>query len=70
MLKVNILKMGTVGLAYKKKNAKLNGLILDRIMVENDEVDNPVLLNAFLFNKGKRLNYSIICESFCTVGHL
>ena len=33
MQKVNILKMGTVGLAYKKKNAKLNGLVLDRISV-------------------------------------
>lgn len=62
--------MGTVGMAYNKRGATLNGLVLDKIAVENDETGNPVLLNAFLFNKSKRYNYSLICESFCTIGKL
>jgi hypothetical protein len=70
MQKVNILRMGTVGLAYKKRNAKMNGLVLDKIVVFDDEVDEPVLLNAFLFNRRKKINYSVLCESFCTIAHL
>ena len=62
--------MGTVGLAYNKKNATLNSMILDKISVENDEYDPPVLLNTFLFNRRKSINYSVICETFCTVASL
>ena len=70
MSKVHILKKGTVGLAFNKRNSKLNGLVLDKIVVNDDEVDNPVLLNSFLFNKARAINYSIICENFCTIAHM
>ena len=30
---VAILKMGTIGMAFKKRNATLNGLVLDKIVV-------------------------------------
>ena len=70
MQRIVILKMGTIGLAYNKRNATLNGMVLDKLVVENDEVESPILLNAFLFNRRKRINYSIVCETFCTVGTL
>jgi hypothetical protein len=54
MEKVYFLRMGTVGLAYKKRGANLNGLVLDRIDVDDIGVKNPVLLNAFLFNRSRK----------------
>lgn len=70
LLEVNILRSGTVGLAYHKRNATLNGLVLDKYMVEEDESGCPVLLNHSLFNKRSSINFSIVCESFCTLAHL
>lgn len=48
------LRMGTVGLAYKKRGSSLNGLVLDRVVVDDIAIRNPVLLNAFFFNRGKK----------------
>ena len=70
LTQVAILRMGTMGMAYKKRNATLNGMVLDKFVVENDQKDRPILLNAFLFNRRKRVNYSLICETYCTVATL
>lgn len=70
MRKVYMLRMGTVGLGFAKKGASLNGLVLDKIVIENMEEENPVLLNVFLLNRSRHLNYEIICESFCNVAFL
>lgn len=53
-----MLRMGTLGLAFEKKDAAtLNGMILDHIIVNNIEEENPVLLNVFMMNRTKHLNY-------------
>lgn len=70
MHRVTILREGTVGLNYQRKNATLNGLVLERLIVEDAVSASPVLLNVFLFNKAKRIRYGIVCETFCTVAQL
>ena len=52
--------MGTIGQAYNKKNSTLNGMVIEKISIENDGEKPPVLLNIFLFNRRKKISYSII----------
>ena len=66
-----MLRMGTLGLAFEKKDAAtLNGMILDQIVINNIEEENPVLLNVFMMNRTKHLNYQIICQTFCNVAFI
>ena len=67
---VCILRMGTVGMAFRKRGATFNGMVLDRLAVESDTHGDPILLNVFLFNRRQRINYSLVCETFCTVATL
>lgn len=68
--RIYILKMGTLGMGYYKEGASINGLILDQVTVKHISMNHPVLLNSFLLNKSRRLNFWLICQSFCNVTSL
>ena len=63
-----MLKMGTVGMAYYKEGAAINGIVLDSVVI--NDIEHPVLLNSFLLNRSRSLNFWLICQDFCNVAFI
>lgn len=63
------MRKGKIGLAYRKKGAKLNGTILETINIESEQ-NPPELLNKYLLVRGRTLNYDVICQGYTTISIL
>jgi len=62
-------RKGKIGLAYRKRGAKLNGTVLETISIRPEQ-GSPELLNKYLMVRGRTLNYDIICQGYTTLSIL